>query len=142
MGGARSHRRLRRRLGVYSAMTQTKTQRWGLILTAMASFMVALDQLVVSTALDAIRLDLHASLEQLEWTVNAFTLAFAVLLMPASSLGDRIGRRRGFLAGLGVFVGASPAGALRPGGRVPVPPPGGPGARGGARLAACVPPVG
>ena len=71
------------------------TQRtWVLALAAVASFMVALDTLVVSTALTTIRLDLNASVEQLEWTVNAYNLSFAVLLMTASALGDRFGRRR------------------------------------------------
>ena len=63
--------------------------------------MVALDTLVVSTALTTIRADLGASIEQLEWTVNAYNLSFAVLLMTASALGDRFGRRRLFAAGLG-----------------------------------------
>ena len=70
------------------------TRRWVLGLAAVASFMVALDTLVVSTALTTIRADLGASLEQLEWTVNAYNLSFAVLLMTAPALGDRFGRRR------------------------------------------------
>jgi MFS family permease len=77
--------------------------------------MAALDALVVSTALSAIRQHLHASVGQLEWTVNAFSLTFAVLLMTASVLGDRFGRRRVFTAGLGLFVAASAACALAPG---------------------------
>jgi EmrB/QacA subfamily drug resistance transporter len=87
---------------------------WVLALAAVASFMVALDTLVVSTALTTIRLDLHASVEQLEWTVNAYNLSFAVLLMPASALGDRFGRRRVFAAGIGLFSLASAACALAP----------------------------
>src|SRR3954453_3357421 len=90
------------------------TRRWVLGLAAVASFMVALDTLVVSTALTTIRLDLHAGVEQLEWTVNAYNLSFAVLLMTASALGDRFGRRRGFAIGLAVFSLASAAAALAP----------------------------
>jgi EmrB/QacA subfamily drug resistance transporter len=91
------------------------TQTWVLALTSVASFMVALDALVVSTALSTIRLDLGASIEQLEWTVNAYTLSFAVLMMTGAALGDRFGRRRMFAAGLGLFVAASAACALAPG---------------------------
>ena len=76
--------------------------------------MVVLDLLVVSTALSTIRRDLGASVEELEWTVNAYTLSFAVLLMTASALGDRFGRRRVFAAGLGLFAAASAACALSP----------------------------
>jgi EmrB/QacA subfamily drug resistance transporter len=76
--------------------------------------MVALDALVVSTALGVIRSDLHASIEELEWTVNAYGLSFAVLLVPAAALGDRLGRRRLFAAGLGLFVLGSIACALSP----------------------------
>jgi EmrB/QacA subfamily drug resistance transporter len=94
--------------------TAQRTQTWVLGLAATASFMVVLDLLVVSTALSTIRRDLGASLEQLEWTVNAYTLSFAVLLMTASALGDRFGRRRVFAAGLGLFAAASAACALSP----------------------------
>jgi len=76
--------------------------------------MVALDALVVTTALSTIRVDLGASIEQLEWTVNAYNLSFAVLLMTAAAVGDRFGRRRMFAAGLGLFVAASAACALAP----------------------------
>src|SRR3954452_6367022 len=92
----------------------TKRQRWVLALTSLSSLMVALDALVVTTALPTIRTDLHASVAQLEWTVNAYTLTFAVLLMPAAVLGDRLGRRRLFAAGLGLFIAASAACALSP----------------------------
>jgi MFS family permease len=64
------------------------------------TFMVTLDNLVVSTALPVIRNDLHASITQLQWFVNAYTLPFAAFLLTASALGDRIGRRRMFLAGI------------------------------------------
>jgi EmrB/QacA subfamily drug resistance transporter len=78
----------------------------------MASLMVALDVLVVSTALSTIRLQLHASLADLEWTVNAYVLSLAVLLMTGAALGDRLGRRRMFIAGMGLFVLGSAAAAL------------------------------
>jgi EmrB/QacA subfamily drug resistance transporter len=93
----------------------TPAQRWVLALSALASFMVVLDMLVVATALSAIQRDLGASLQDLEWTVNAYTLSFAVLLMTGAALGDRYGRRRMFAAGLGLFAAASAACALAPG---------------------------
>ena len=89
-------------------------QRWVLALTSVASLMVGLDILVVTTALTTIRLRLGASIEELEWIVNAYTLSFAVLLMTASALGDRFGRRRLFLTGLGLFTVMSAACALAP----------------------------
>jgi EmrB/QacA subfamily drug resistance transporter len=89
-------------------------QRWTLALTAVASLMVVLDALVVSTALTSIQADLGASIEQLEWTVNAYVLSFAVLLMTAAALGDRYGRRRVFVIGLGLFTVASAACAVAP----------------------------
>src|SRR5215475_6365855 len=92
----------------------TNTQRWVLGLSSVASFMVVLDLLVVATALPTIRRDLGASLEDLEWTVNAYTLSFAVLLMTGAALGDRLGRRRMFAAGLVLFAAASAACALAP----------------------------
>src|SRR5687768_17820701 len=95
-------------------MTSTSTRRWVLGLAAVTSFMVALDTLVVTTALTTIRLDLGASIDQLEWTVNAYNLSFAVLLMTAAALGDRFGRRRMFTAGIGLFALASAACALAP----------------------------
>lgn len=88
---------------------------WALVITGAASFMAALDNLVVTTALPSIRADLGGKLEDLEWTVNAYTLTFAVLLMFGAALGDRFGRRRLFIAGLGVFTVASAAAALSPG---------------------------
>jgi EmrB/QacA subfamily drug resistance transporter len=90
------------------------TPRWVLALTATASFMVALDALVVATALSAMRTDLGASIGQLEWTVNAYLLSFAVLMMTASALGDRLGRRRVFRTGLALFAASSAACALAP----------------------------
>jgi EmrB/QacA subfamily drug resistance transporter len=90
----------------------TQRQRWVLVLTSVASLMVALDVTVVSTALSSIRTHLNASVDQLEWTVNAYGLSFAVLLMTGAVLGDRFGRRRLFVWGLALFVAASAACAL------------------------------
>jgi EmrB/QacA subfamily drug resistance transporter len=90
----------------------THRQRWVLVLTSIASLMVALDVTVVSTALSSIRMHLGASVDQLEWTVNAYGLSFAVLLMTGAALGDRFGRRRLFVAGMLLFVAASAACAL------------------------------
>jgi EmrB/QacA subfamily drug resistance transporter len=84
------------------------------LLTAIGSFMAAVDTLVVSTALSRIRLDLGATIGQLEWTVNAYNLSFAVLLITGAALGDRYGRRNLYAAGLGLFTLASAAGALAP----------------------------
>ncbi|WP_371095292.1 MFS transporter [Streptomyces sanglieri] len=88
---------------------------WALVVTSVAGFMAALDNLVVTTALPSIRKSLGGELAELEWTVNAYTLTFAVLLMLGAALGDRFGRRRLFLAGLTVFTGASAAAALASG---------------------------
>jgi EmrB/QacA subfamily drug resistance transporter len=85
-----------------------------LAVTGAALFMTALDNLVVGVALPSIRADLGGSIEALEWTVNAYTLAFAVLLLTGAALGDRFGRRRMFLVGVGVFTGASALAALAP----------------------------
>src|SRR5215212_7677823 len=77
--------------------------------------MAALDTLVVSTALSTIRVDLGASVEQLEWTVNAYNLSFAVLLITGAALGDRYGRRNLYAVGLALFAASSAAAALAPG---------------------------
>ena len=96
-------------------MNSTRGARgWVIALTGIGSLMAALDTLVVSTALNTIRLDLGASVEQLEWTVNAYNLSFAVLLIPAAALGDRYGRRRLYAAGLVLFTAASAACAVAP----------------------------
>jgi EmrB/QacA subfamily drug resistance transporter len=87
---------------------------WTFVITSLALFMVVLDNLVVSTALPVIRTDLNASIEELEWTVNAYTLTFAVFLLTGAALGDRFGRRRVFAAGLTIFTVASAAAALAP----------------------------
>jgi EmrB/QacA subfamily drug resistance transporter len=93
----------------------SSAQRWVLALTAIASLMVMLDVMVVVTALHTIRVQLGATIDQLEWTISAYTLSFAVLLLTAAALGDRFGRRRLFIAGLGVFTAASATCALAPG---------------------------
>ena len=95
-------------------MTRRHTTLWTFAITSVALFMVSLDNLVVTTALPVIRADLGASLEQLEWTVNAYTLTFAVFLLTGAALGDRFGRRRMFALGLGVFTLGSVAAALAP----------------------------
>src|SRR5205807_3987269 len=87
---------------------------WAFTITSIALFMTTLDNLVVTTALPVIRHDLHASLSGLEWTVNAYTLTFAVLLLTGAALGDRFGRRRLFAIGLSLFTVASAAAALAP----------------------------
>src|SRR5918911_929522 len=80
---------------------------WTVVVTSLALFMVSLDNLVVTTALPVIRRELHATLPQLEWMVNAYTLTFAVLLLTGAALGDRYGRRLLFTIGLTIFTGAS-----------------------------------
>ncbi len=95
-------------------MTAKTKTLWTFAITSVALFMVVLDNLVVSTALPVIRTDLDASIEQLEWTVNAFTLTFAVFLLTGAALGDRFGRRRMFIGGLSLFTLASAAAALAP----------------------------
>src|SRR4051812_38417170 len=87
---------------------------WTFAITSLALFMVTLDNLVVTTALPVIRHDLHSGLSGLEWTVNAYTLTFAVLLLTGAALGDRFGRRRLFTLGLAIFTLASAAAALAP----------------------------
>jgi EmrB/QacA subfamily drug resistance transporter len=95
-------------------MTAKQLRTWAVVLTGVGSLMAALDTLVVSTALTTIQRDLGASLQQLEWTVNAYNLTFAVLLMTAAALGDRFGRKRLYAAGLVLFSVASAACALAP----------------------------
>jgi EmrB/QacA subfamily drug resistance transporter len=94
-------------------MSRTTTI-WTFAITSVALFMATLDNLVVTTALPVIRTDLGASIEDLEWTVNAYTLTFAVFLLTGAALGDRFGRRRLFVIGLGIFTAASVAAALAP----------------------------
>ena len=94
-----------------SAKTRTL---WTFAITSVAVFMATLDNLVVTTAIPVIRKDLHASVESLEWTVNAYTLTFAVLLLTGAALGDRFGRRKMFVVGVAIFTVASAAAALAP----------------------------
>ncbi len=95
-------------------MTQRARTIWTFAITSTALFMVVLDNLVVSTALPVIRTDLGATIEELEWTVNAYTLTFAVFLLTGAALGDRFGRKRMFMVGIAIFTGASAAAALAP----------------------------
>ncbi len=87
---------------------------WAIAITGAALFMGSLDNLVVTFALPVIRKSLHAGLAGLEWTVNAYTLTFAVLLLTGAALGDRFGRRRMFVVGVAIFTAASAAAALAP----------------------------
>src|SRR2546423_13575118 len=93
-------------------MTNRSTTLWTFAITSVALFMVTLDNLVVTSALPVIRRNLHASLTQLEWTVNAYTLTFAVLLLTGAALGDRYGRRLMFSIGIGVFTLGSAVAAM------------------------------
>src|SRR4051812_10006785 len=96
-------------------MPQRRTSvGWTFLITSIGLFMVALDNLVVTTALPAIRADLGSSLADLEWMVNAYTLTFAVLLLTGAALGDRFGRRFVFVIGLAIFTAGSAAAALAP----------------------------
>jgi EmrB/QacA subfamily drug resistance transporter len=90
-------------------MTRTA---WTFVITAIAVFMAALDNLVVTTALPVIRADFNATISELEWMVNAYTLTFAVLLLTGAALGDRFGRKRLFVIGLAVFTAGSTAAAI------------------------------
>ncbi|MGH9116081.1 MAG: MFS transporter [Acidimicrobiales bacterium] len=96
------------------AVPEPRRAVWAVAITAVALFMTSLDNLVVTTALPVIRTHLHAGLAGLEWTVNAYTLSFAVLLLTGAALGDRFGRRRLFAIGLAVFTLASAGAALAP----------------------------
>jgi EmrB/QacA subfamily drug resistance transporter len=101
-------------MNVASGGAKPAPLRWVLALTAAAGLIVALDQLVVATALQSIARHLDASMASLEWTVSAFSLSFAALMIPAAELGDRIGRKRTYLTGLVIFALASAACALAP----------------------------
>ncbi len=92
----------------------TTAKNWALALTSLASFMMALDAMVITTAFATIRSEFGASVETLQWTANAYNLTFAVLLLTGAALGDRFGRRRMFAAGIALFVAASVACALAP----------------------------
>src|SRR6202007_2345234 len=90
----------------------TTAKNWALGLTSLASFMMALDAMIITTAFATIRAEFGSTVETLQWSVNAFNLAFAVLLLSGAALGDRFGRRRMFAAGIALFVVASAACAL------------------------------
>src|SRR5437763_11504141 len=92
--------------------TSTGTRWWTFAIVSLALFMAMLDNLVVITALPSIRKALGASVSDLEWTVNAYTLAFAVLMMTGAALGDRFGRKRIFILGVGLFTLGSALSAL------------------------------
>src|SRR3954469_23115727 len=95
-------------------MTKQRSAGWTFAVVSLGLFMITLDNLIVTTALPSIRRDLQASLGLLEWMVNAYTLTFAVLLLPAAALGDRFGRKRMFLGGLALFTASSALAALAP----------------------------
>src|SRR4051812_18042561 len=111
-------------------MTKQHRAGWTFAVVSLGLFMITLDNLIVTTALPSIRRDLQASLGSLEWMVNAYTLSFAVLLLPAAALGDRFGRKRMFLGGLALFSASSALAALAPSAGGLVPGPAVPGARG------------
>jgi EmrB/QacA subfamily drug resistance transporter len=91
-----------------------RSNGWTLGIVSVALFMAVLDNLVVSVALPTIHRDLGASVQSLEWTVNAYVLAYAVLLLTGAALGDRFGRKRMFVLGLSIFTAASAGAALAP----------------------------
>ena len=95
-------------------MTTKSKTFWAFALSSIALFMTALDNLVVTTALPVIKQQLGGGVEALEWVVNGYTLPFAVLLLTGAALGDRFGRRRMFVAGIGIFTAGSAAAALAP----------------------------
>jgi EmrB/QacA subfamily drug resistance transporter len=95
-------------------MTDSRRRGWTLAIVSIGLFMVVLDNLVVNVALPSIHRELGASIQALEWTVNAYVLAYAVLLLTGAALGDRFGRRRMFMAGIALFTASSAAAALAP----------------------------
>jgi MFS family permease len=95
-------------------MSGSRRNSWTLGIVSVALFMVVLDNLVVSVALPTIHRDLGASIQSLEWTVNAYVLSYAVLLLTGAALGDRFGRKRMFVLGMALFTAASAAAALAP----------------------------
>jgi EmrB/QacA subfamily drug resistance transporter len=95
-------------------MSPTVRKGWTLALVSVGLFMVVLDNLVVNVALPSIKNDFGASVQSLEWTVNAYVLAYGVLLLTGAALGDRFGRRRMFVAGITLFTASSAFAALAP----------------------------
>ncbi len=94
--------------------TNIQRRGWTLVIVSLGLFMMVLDNLVVNVALPSIRHDLGASIQTLEWTVNAYVLAYAVLLLTGSALGDRLGRKRMFIFGISLFTAGSVGAALSP----------------------------
>ncbi len=97
-----------------STTATSRRRAWTLVLVSVGLFMVVLDNLVVNVALPSIHHDLGASIQSLEWTINAYVLAYAVFLLTGAALGDRLGRKRMFIAGVALFTTASAAAALAP----------------------------
>jgi EmrB/QacA subfamily drug resistance transporter len=97
-----------------ATMTETRRRGWTLAIVSIGLFMVVLDNLVVNVALPSIHRDLGASIQALEWTVNAYVLSYAVLLLTGAALGDRFGRKRMFITGIALFTLSSAAAALAP----------------------------
>src|SRR5436305_9446106 len=95
-------------------MTASRTSRWTLVIGSIGLFMVVLENLGVNVALPSIHRDLGASIQALEWTVNAYVLAYAVFLLTGAALGDRFGRKRMFMAGIALFTLSSAAAAAAP----------------------------
>ena len=83
-----------------------------IVATSLPMFMATLDNLVMTSALPVVQADLGSSVGQLSWFLNAYTLAFATFMLPAATLGDRLGRRRMMLAGVALFTAASIGSAL------------------------------
>jgi EmrB/QacA subfamily drug resistance transporter len=95
-------------------MSEARRRTWTLVIVSIGLFMVVLDNLVVTVALPSIHRDLGASIQSLEWTVNGYTLSYAVLLLTGAALGDLLGRRRMFITGIALFTVSSAAAALAP----------------------------
>src|SRR3982074_2570215 len=95
-------------------MSASRRNGWTPGIRAVALFMTVVDTLGVGVARATIHRDLGASIQSLEWTVNAYVLAYAVLLLTGSALGDRLGRKRMFIAGISVFTAGSAAAAVAP----------------------------
>ena len=95
-------------------MSKRATTAWTFVVVSVAVFMASLDNLIVTTALPVIKMELGATLQGLQWTVNAYTLTFAVLLLSGAALGDRFGRKRMFIVGISIFTAGSALAALAP----------------------------
>src|SRR5436305_12996861 len=97
-----------------TATASNRQRNWTLAIVSVGLFMVVLDTIVVNVALPSIRRELGASIQALEWTVNAYVLSYAVLLLTGAALGDRFGRKRVFIGGVALFTAASAAAAMAP----------------------------